>query len=515
MKNIYLILMVLIGTVFVSSCSDKLEEMNIDEKHPTEVPGNYLFSNAQKALADQVASTNVNINNWKLWSQYWTETTYTDESNYDVVTRDIASHKFRIYYRDILKDLEQAKSLIGQENPIADADIIAKKNRLAIIDIIKAYAYQRLVDMFGNVPFTNAMDIENISPAYDDAFTIYKTLIDQVNTALNDLDDTGGSFGSADLYYGGDVSMWKKFANTLKVKMGITLADVDNGLAKSTIESAYDKGFAFGENCEMAYLGGINANPLFQDLIQSGRHDFVAANTIVDAMNALDDPRRYPYFTKVDTSDNGVDDPVYLGGQYGHSSPYANFSHIPNTLTDAGDRLPSDADGSNIADATFPMVLLDYTELAFYLAEAAERGYSVGKSAEEWYNEGIKSSMNFWLGKHYGAADVDQMTNDYLAKPEVAYATAAGDWKQKIGTQAWIAFYYRGFVGYTSYRRLDWPKMNTPPSPPQEIVDAGIPVPTRITYPIAEQTLNADNYYQASDAIGGDLLTTKIFWDKH
>jgi hypothetical protein len=46
--------------------------MNIDEKHPTEVPGNYLFSNAQKALADQVASTNVNVNNWKLWSQYWT-----------------------------------------------------------------------------------------------------------------------------------------------------------------------------------------------------------------------------------------------------------------------------------------------------------------------------------------------------------------------------------------------------------------------------------------------------------
>jgi len=186
-------------------------------------------------------------------------------------------------------------------------------------------------------------------------------------------------------------------------------------------------------------------------------------------------------------------------------------AHIPSS-NDA-DRLPSDAEGSNIADATFPMVIMDYTELAFYLAEAAERGYSVGKSAEEWYNTGIKSSMNFWLGMHYGAAQVVQMTSDYLANPDVAYSTAAGDWKQKIGTQAWLAFYYRGFLGFTSYRRLDWPAMNTPPSPPQDLGD--LPVPLRITYPIAEQTLNADNYYKAADAIGGDYLKTPVFWDKN
>jgi hypothetical protein len=478
--------------------------MNIDEKHPTEVPGNYLFSNAQKALADQVASTNVNVNNWKLWSQYWTETTYTDEANYDVVTRDIASHKFRIYYRDIIRDFYEAKTLIEQEQPITEGDKIAQKNRLAIIDLLQVYAYQRLVDMFGNVPYTEAMNIDNYSPAYDDAFTIYKDLISRAKSALSTLNDAEGSFASADLYYGGDVSMWKKFASTLLVKLGITIADVDDALAKQTVEAAYNEAFAFGEDCRLDYLGGINANPLFQDLIQSGRHDFVAANTIVDIMNALDDPRREAYFTKVAIDTNGT--MGYKGGQYGHSSPYENFSHIPASAD------PSNSD-VNIADAKFPMVILDYTELAFYLAEAAERGYSVGKSAEEWYNEGIKSSMNFWLSRHYSATDVDQMTNDYLAKPEVAYATAAGDWKQKIGTQAWIAYYYRGFVGYTSYRRLDYPAMNTPPSPPQDL--GNYPVPLRITYPIVEQTLNADNYYQASEAIGGDYLKTPIFWDKN
>ncbi len=499
MKRIYLILIVLIG---ITSCQKNLEKLNEDTKHPTKVPGNYLFANAEKALADQVATPNVNLNNWKLWSQYWTETTYTDESNYDVVTRDIASNNFRTYYRNVLRDFLEAKNIIGEEVPIGEEETAVQQNRILITDILMVYTYQRLVDMFGNVPYSEALDIENISPVYDDAFTIYKDLITRLDADLSGLNDAYGSFGGDDLYYGGDVGMWKKFANTLKVRLGITLSAVDQSLSKKTVESAYNKGFGPGEDCELAYPGGINANPIYQNLIQSGRHDYVGANTVVDMLNNLKDPRRYCYFTKIHNE--------YKGGQYGHSSAYTSYSHIPNTNVDAGERLSTDVDGSNVADATFPMVMLDYTEMCFYLAEAAERGYSVGNSSEDWYNEGITSSMNFWLGKHYSATDVAQMTADYLANPDVAYSTAPGDWKQKIGTQAWLAFYYRGFVGYTSYRRLGYPVMNMPPNPYEGVTAP----PRRITYPIAEQTLNAASYAKAASAIGGDKLSTHIFWDK-
>jgi len=510
MKRIYLILIILIAVV--TSCQDKLEEMNNDTKHPTDVPGNFLFANAQKALADQVATPNVNLNNWKLWAEYWTETTYTDESNYDIVTRDIASNNFRTYYRNVLMDFNQSKIIIGSEVPVGDAGVAAQKNRINIADIMMVYTYQKLVDMFGNVPYTASLDIDNISPVYDDAFTIYKELLTRLDDDIANLDDTFGSFGGDDIYYGGDVSMWKKFAYSLKVKLGITLSAVDNSLAKSTVESAYNKAFGPGEDCELSYLGGINANPIYQNLIQSGRHDYVGTSMIIDMMNNLQDPRLYPYFTQIDTSSNpDVEKLAYVGGQYGYSSAYTSYSHIPNTGVDAGERLSSDAEGSNVADATFPMVMMDYTELCFYLAEAAERGYSVGSTAEEWYNKGITSSMDFWLGKHYNAADVASMTADYLANPDVAYSTAAGDWQQKIGTQAWLAFYYRGFVGYTSYRRLGYPVLDLPPNIPES---AGGQPPRRITYPIAEQTLNAASYSEASSAIGGDLLKTKIFWDK-
>ena len=83
----FLIYLVLI--IFIASCTKNFEDFNTDTKNPSDVPGETLFSNAQKALADQRASTNVNINVFKLWSQYWTETTYTDEANFDIVNRNI------------------------------------------------------------------------------------------------------------------------------------------------------------------------------------------------------------------------------------------------------------------------------------------------------------------------------------------------------------------------------------------------------------------------------------------
>jgi len=479
MKRIYLLFIVLIGISL--SCTKDFEDFNTDKKHPVTVPAGFLFANAQKALSDQEASTNVNLNVFKLFAQYWTETTYLDESNYDIINRTIPDNNFRIYYRDILRDLKEARILTEAEVVAGDDATIAKANRLFIIDLMEVYCYSIMVDMFGDVPYTEALDIDNISPVYDDAFTIYKDLITRATADFTGLDAAYGAFsGDDDLYFAGDVAMWKKFAATLKVRLGITIADVDAALAKSTVESAYAAGFAMGENCQFVYEEGSNSNPLYQDLVQSGRHDFVPANTIVDMMNDLTDPRRDKYFTLFGD--------IYLGGTYGESNSFSQFSHIADP----------------IQEPTYPMVLLDYTEMAFYLAEAAERGFSVGGDAATWYNKGIESSILHWGGT------AEEVTA-YLAQANVAYATAAGTWKQKIGTQSWLASYVRGMNGWNSWRRLDFPVLNLPPAP--ETRDGQ--VPKRFTYPVNEQTLNASNYTSAATAIGGDEMDVKVFWDKN
>jgi hypothetical protein len=484
MKKIYLILLVLIGMSI--SCTKNFEDFNTDKKHPTAVPGGFTFANAQKAMADQIGTTNVNLNIFKVISQYLTETTYTDEANYDIITRSIPDLTYRTWYRDVLNDLEDSKKSISAEEAIGVEALAIQKNRILIVDMVEVYVWQTLVDIFGNIPYTQALDIKNINPRYDDAYTIYKDLIRRINEDITGLDGNYGSFGSDDLFYnglvpyGGDITMWKKFGNTMKVRLAIGIADADNTLAQNSIQEAWAGVFAPGENCQILYPGGSMANPIYLDVVATGRHDWVIANTIVDIMNPLADPRLPFYMTQTDAG-------VYLGGDYGAPNPYSQYSHL----------------SAQILEETAPLVILDYTEVAFYLAEAAARTWTVGGTAESYYNAAIQNSILSWGGTQ---ADVDA----YLANPAVAYTTANGDYKQKIGTQAWIAFYMRGQEGWNEWRRLDFPTLNIPPTPE---TDNG-KVPVRFTYPVNEQTLNKTSYYEAASAIGGDKMSTPIFWDK-
>jgi hypothetical protein len=112
-------------------------------------------------------------------------------------------------------------------------------------------------------------------------------------------------------------------------------------------------------------------------------------------------------------------------------------------------------------------------------------------------------SMTDW-----GVAAADITT--YLARTDVAYATATGTWKQKLGEQSWIALYNRGFEAWTSYRRLDFPNLKTPPVTFGDITE----VPKRYSYPGIEQSLNKTNYLDAVSKAGNDLVTSKLFWDK-
>jgi len=477
------ILVVLIAVM--ASCTDDFEDYNTDIKRPQEVPGSALFTSGQKALADQISSPDVNLNIWRLWAQYWTETTYTDEANYDIVTRTIPDNTFQEYYRDILKDFDEAYRLFITEE-ITDLNTAADVcNKRQMCELMIVYAYLDLVNIFGDIPYGETMNIEDLHPVYDDAFTIYQDLITRVDAALDSLEVTGNAvMGSADIIYESDIASWIKFGNSLKIKIGINLADFDADLAQATIESAADG--AMTSNADNALFGfqgaSPNANEIYEELVLTGRHDFVAANTIVDIMNALNDPRRPEYFTQADTStDPSVVKLAYVGGDYGYSSPFSQYSHVSD----------------RIQEPLFDGFFITFDEVSFYLAEAAARGYDVGATAGDLYNQAITASFDYW-----GVDSIDT----YLANPDVAYNDAT--WRESIGTQSWLALYTRGLEGYTQWRRLDYPVFNI-----AEAILEYSEIPLRFTYPVIEQTINADNYYAASDAIGEDLLSTPIFWD--
>lgn len=476
-----LILSITALSLFMTSCVSDDPTYNNDQDKSYDVPSETLFTNAEKELTDQLVTPSVNLSVLRYASQYWAATQYNTEARFNITTRRIGDGHWNALYRSTLGNLQTSKEVILTEA----GDPTVQKNKIALIEILQVYTFQVLVDTYGDVPYTDALKVkEVILPKYEDDAAIYPKLITRLDAAIAQLDTSADSFGSADFIYGGDVAKWKLFANTLKLKIGLNLADADAALSKSTVESAYNAGVILNntQNATFDYPGAAPMyNPIFANLVASNRNDFVASETIVNAMNTLQDPRRAIYF-------NAMPDGSYKGGLNGPTNIYQNFSAI-------GDKLKA---------ADFPGLLAEATESNFYLAEAAARGYAVGNTAEYYYNRAITASFENWGIASEAAA--------YLAKPEVAYATAPGaTYKEKIGKQAWIAFFNRPFESWNSYRRLDFPALVAPAN---AVAAAEGEIPKRYTYPINEQTVNNANWAAASTAIGGNKLKIHVFWDK-
>ena len=376
---------------------------------------------------------------------------------------------------DILNNLRQGSDIIESLEDLTPENT----NQLAIIEIVEVYTFSKLVEAFGDIPYSQALDIDNITPVYDDQEAIYADLISRLTTAISTLDETKGSWDQ-DILYGGNVSNWKKFGSSLLLQMGMRIIEANPTLGSDAVTTALPN--IFSSNEDIAEVEHLESQPntaeLWTDLAVGNRRDFVGCEVFVDFLNDLEDPRRSVFFQPVE----GTED-VYLGSPSGLTVAYSDYSKF----------------GTLFYEPTTPVILLDYATVEFLLAEAAERNIAGITDAEEHYNKAIRASFEY-----YGLGDE---ADAYLAKPEVAYTTATGTWREKIGMQKWVALFNQGLEAWTEYRRLDYPVLE---APPQSFVPT---VPVRLTYPISEQTLNRANYENADAAIGGDLLTTKLFWD--
>ncbi|EJF99180.1 SusD/RagB family nutrient-binding outer membrane lipoprotein [Flavobacterium sp. F52] len=474
------------GAVLCAAAScDNLDDMNKNEKaYETALPS-ALMTNAQVNYAYFLTNASVNSNNFRAYAQHWSTSTYTDEANYNQAKRNLGSSHAVLLYRDVLQDLVNAQKQIQNTKVLGPIEEGIKKNQLAILEVQIVMAYQTLVDLFGNVAYSEALDIKKFPlPKYDDAKTIYFDLASRLDAAIAALNDENGSFGNADLIFHGNVAKWKTLANSVKLKMGLHLADVDAVKAKAMVESAFNSGVMTTEadTALFQYFSSItDMNPLYDSLVNESQINI--AEFFVNELSGKEDPRR-DFFFNPNSKINGE----YKGAPYAKQVNYADYSNT----------------GARLRQKTNPGVIFDYTETCFLLADAASRGFNVGADAATYYTKGIEASMKFW-----GVSDANVQI--YLARPDVAFATASGTDKQKIAYQLWIAYYNRGFEAWTEYRRLDYPILVAPSTAVQE---AEGKVPVRNIYSTSDKTLNTANYEAASAAIGGDLMTTKIFWDK-
>ncbi|MGI4761918.1 MAG: SusD/RagB family nutrient-binding outer membrane lipoprotein [Janthinobacterium lividum] len=479
--------------LLATSCVNSLTDYNIDPKSPASVSAGSLVTAAELGLAREMVNPSVNVNPFRFYVQYWAETQYPDETNYNIATRQINRTFWRnmylgggttdpTYTPGVLSNLNIAKSTITADNTL---DASVKANQLACVEVLAVYGWTVLVDTYGNVPYKQALDYTNGQPAYDDAATIYSDLFVRLNAAIASMKSASAGLGSADVIYGGNMASWLKFANSLKLRMAITTVDADAARAKTQAEQAASAVFtANADDATFKFSSAPpNANPLWENLVQSGRKDFVGTSIFIDTLKYFNDPRLPKYFSPVG---GGTTSTNYVGGNYGDSNDYASASN-PGTI---------------LQDPALPAELESYAEVEFLLAEAVARGFNVGGTITSHYNAAITASIQSWGGSAADAAT-------YLAQPSVAYATAAGSsFKTKIGNQEWIALYNQPVQAWNTWRRLDTPVLLPG-------ADALSPIPLRFPYPFDEQNINATNYAAAASAIGGDKVDTKIFWDKY
>jgi len=541
-----------LAVISLSSCQRDLLSLNENPKQPAILPSETLLAMGQQQFFYYTHTGSVNFNNYRFFVQQWAETTYTDETNYDLITRNQPRNHWNRMYVYSLNNYETAKKNLVAE-PVASE--VIRTNMNATLEISQIVVWENLVNTYGDIPYFDALkaDEGNFAPKYDDDKAIYTDLLSRITAVVATINESADGFGTGDLVYGGDMTKWKHLANSVKLRLALNLADTDPAAAKAAAESAYASGLISSDDeaYKLQFAGGTFNNPIYDDLESSGRNDFVPSQLMVNMMNAKNDPRRHYYFTEnlaqgkvVSTTTVGpilnvTTETAVSNAQVGQRAYKFNAGNLPSQLDDtytyvgevsavngtevslinttggfsAGETIAfgyyqGGVFGSlnpfggkthinaryifNNAEAKY----LGYEEVLFMRAEAAQRGFNVGGTALALYNEAVLTSMEL-----NGVSTADAAA--YLA----AHPYNATNWKKSIGEEAWVALFDSPFAAWTFARRLDNPVFVNPPNSKTE----GVPV--RMIYSDQEYVLNKANVTAAASAIGGDKVITKLFWD--
>jgi hypothetical protein len=388
--------------------------------------------------------------------------------------------------------------------------------------IFKVFMFQRMTDMYGDCPYTEAGlgYISGITaPHYDRQQDIYMNMLQELQQAADSLDPSkANTIGSADLLYGGDPAAWKRFAYAEMVRVAMRLSKVDPATAAAWVQTAVGGG-PIGDNSGNAIVAhqNVSGTPVTNGngviLLGNDPNGYRLNKTLVDFLRNKSDPR-LSYLATVcanpslsaDKGDTSF--PRQLGQPGGYDPPGNGGDY---DLTGAPG-WPKDQNAYSIVNRyTFarldaPTFFLTCGETELLLAEAAQRGWIAGDPAT-YYTAAVRSAMQ-QLTTQAGAGPSDALISAWLtAHP---YDPAHG--LEQINEQYWIAGFMDENECFANWRRSGYP-MLTPVSYPGNVT--GGTIPRRFTYPQSEVSANGVNYADAVSRLsGGDKMTSRVWWDK-
>src|SRR5699024_10734573 len=439
------ILLLLMATTY--ACSDLTSNYNENPNATGNAPTPYLLTNAQKSLSDQYWGEFPLGYFGNLYSQYWSQNQYTAESRYAYRPSVVNS-----IWEDYYLTLNTLQQIIRQnrDKPSEQAQYGKPANQIAVAKILKAFAYQNMTEIWGSIPFGKdaLKGAANTTPKYTPQKDVYAGLIKMLTEASDSIDTSVETMASGDIIYGGDMAKWKKLANSLKMRVGIRIADANPQLAEQAVKEAHSAGVITSndDNALFEYKAQPNNNPINDAYI--GRDDFAVSNTLVGFMKANDDPRLSAYaettFTDKagelleDGRPSGVDE--YIGFPYGMEQGPATARKGTHEWSRPSLR---------VREATAPAIYMTAAEMLSDQDQAAQRGW-ISATPSAKYEAAIDASMEYW--------DISSGISAY--KANVSYNP--GNFKEQIAHQKWVALYMQGSQGWAVLRRTDIDFLNPP-----------------------------------------------------
>ncbi|CAG5067617.1 hypothetical protein DYBT9623_00338 [Dyadobacter sp. CECT 9623] len=476
------IIILLAACIFVLPGCDNYDTLNSDPARSSETQPEFLMANAQKRASDLLYDTYFNGRVGMQLAQYWTGTDKTGESRF-LFTND---GLWNGMYAGPLMDLQEIRNYY-ERHPAESSE-----HMLAATEIMKAWLFHILTDVYVDIPYSQALrgDV-TVQPVYDKGKDVYTALLASLKTQVDILAGPSSGAIRGDVIGGGSAAQWIRIGNALRMRIAMRMADVQPAEAKAVIEDAVKNTFtATTQDAFFPYNTAAATNRFPYNDVDRPLVEFAVTSTVIDYLTELKDPR-LPVYARPDET-NGK----YVGKPYGTEA---------NTPTMIGLSKPGVMAYSGSARGN----MITYAEVAFIKAEAAARGMNMGTAtADTLYNEAVTAALTQW-----GITDA-KVVSTYLAS--VPYK--AGNWKNVIGSQKWLALYMQGIQGWMERLRLDIKKPSgadlfiapVSGSLDQEVKDG---VVKRLKYPSASRASNAVNSEAAAKSIGGDSQATKNWWD--
>jgi len=465
-RNKYNLAALIAGTLILSSCSSSLFDINNDPNNPADVVPGLVMPAAQAGNAFVLGGYYLNLGSF--WSQQYAQSPsgsqWAEWESYNITEQDF-DRQFTTIYSGCLLDYQYIR------NKTAPA---ANWKYYTIATLLQAYTFQTMADLYDQVPFTEALQgVKFVQPHYESGEVIYDSLLARIDDAkakdftISSNETPGGN----DLIFGGDMSLWTKFANTLKLKIYLRYTEVDGGSAnnryKTQIQALLAENNFLNSDAKFSAFttGQTTSNPFYNTFVDRLGGNVILNTTLGTFLKNANDGRLQAMFNASVTGAN------YNGVAAGQSTVLSGVT-INNYATPK-------------ITATTPVYFFTKEESLFLQAEAQER-YGSTATAQTLFTAGVNASL----------------VANGLASGSVTYAYNG---IQSIIEQKWVASVNkRSIEAFFDLNRTGYPNFLS--ESVSTVLNPG-EKPKRLFFAQTEQQTNANTPTRVP-------LTTKVWWGK-